>query len=159
MTQSVNGPRKITGWHVLAGFVAAFGVIITVNIVMAYKAISTFPGLEVGNSYVASQQFDKKRQAQESLNWTITVAYTKNEVFLTITDGKGAKIQAKSIDVLIGRTTTVEHDQRPELSYDGERYRANVTLEPGNWLIKVDAVSDTDISFEQRLDIFVRAQT
>jgi nitrogen fixation protein FixH len=31
-----------------------------VNLLMAYQAISTFPGLEVKNSYVASQKFDER---------------------------------------------------------------------------------------------------
>ena len=67
MIQAHPEPRKITGWHVVAVFVASFGLIISVNILMAYKAISTFPGLAVKNSYVASQQFDKKRAAQQAL--------------------------------------------------------------------------------------------
>ena len=49
MTTADTGFR-IKGWHVLAGFVGAFGIIITVNVVMATQAIRTFPGLEVKNS-------------------------------------------------------------------------------------------------------------
>ena len=56
--------RPLTGWHVLAMFVAFFGVIIAVNLTLAWQAISTFPGLEVENSYVASQTFDADRRAQ-----------------------------------------------------------------------------------------------
>ena len=48
----------LTGRKVLLIAVVAFGVIIGVNVLMAVKAISTFPGLEVQNSYVASQVFD-----------------------------------------------------------------------------------------------------
>ena len=55
--------RELTGRHVLAITLAAFGVIIAVNMVMAVKAVSTFPGLETPNSYVASQEFDRDRQA------------------------------------------------------------------------------------------------
>ncbi len=57
----------ITGFKVLMFAVAAFGTIIAVNVFMAYKAVSTFPGLEVANSYVASQTFDADRAAQEAL--------------------------------------------------------------------------------------------
>jgi len=39
--------RQFTGKHALAVFVAAFGVIIAVNLVLAYSAVKTFPGLEV----------------------------------------------------------------------------------------------------------------
>ena len=53
--------REITGRHVAAMFGAGFGVIIAVNVLLATKAVSTFPGLEVKNSYVASQTFDADR--------------------------------------------------------------------------------------------------
>lgn len=36
--------RQFTGKHALAVFVAAFGVIIAVNLVLAYSAVKTFPG-------------------------------------------------------------------------------------------------------------------
>ena len=58
---------KLTGWHVLAIFVGAFGVIIGVNVALAWNAVATFPGLEVDNSYIASQTFDDRREAQEAL--------------------------------------------------------------------------------------------
>ena len=57
---------KLTGWHVLAIFVGAFGVIIGVNVALAWNAVATFPGLEVDNSYIASQTFDDRREAQEA---------------------------------------------------------------------------------------------
>ena len=56
-----SATRKLTGWHVLAIFTAAFGVIIGVNLTLAFNAVATFPGLETGNSYVASQSFDARR--------------------------------------------------------------------------------------------------
>ncbi|MFN7052645.1 MAG: FixH family protein, partial [Gemmobacter sp.] len=60
---------QITGRQVFAFTAGAFGIIIAVNVLMAYKAVSTFPGLEVKNSYVASQNFDTERRAQEALGW------------------------------------------------------------------------------------------
>ena len=57
---------ELKGRHVLGIAVGAFGVIIAVNLVMAYQAISTFPGLEVANGYVASQTFDADRKAQDA---------------------------------------------------------------------------------------------
>ena len=63
--------RQITGRHVLIGFVGAFSVIIGVNLVLAWSAVRTFPGLEVKNSYVASQEFNERKAAQEGLGWTV----------------------------------------------------------------------------------------
>ena len=53
---------ELTGRKVLAITVSAFGVIIAVNVTLAWQAIATFPGLEVDNGYVASQTFDAEKK-------------------------------------------------------------------------------------------------
>lgn len=156
MIQAHPEPRKITGWHVVAVFVASFGLIIAVNILMAYKAISTFPGLEVKNSYIASQQFDKKRAAQQALRWTAEVQYADGQMILSIKDQSGVSVQADTLSVLVGRTTTVQHDIFPDFIFDGERYRTNLRLAAGAWLVKLDAVSVDGVTFEQRLDLYIK---
>ena len=45
--------RRLTGRHVLAIAVGAFGIIIGVNLVMAWQAISTFPGLLLTTTVLA----------------------------------------------------------------------------------------------------------
>lgn len=156
MTQAMKSPRVLTGWHVLAGFVTAFGIIIAVNLWMAYSAVSTFPGLEVENSYVASQEFDDKRLAQEALNWTLSATYDAGELVLNISDPQTVNVQAQSLKVLVGRATTVEFDTYPQMHFDGTNYRAPMDLGAGNWLVKVDAVSQSGVVFQQRLDVYVR---
>ena len=42
MTTTSKRQFRLTGWHVLAMFVAAFGVIIGVNLTLAFNAVSTF---------------------------------------------------------------------------------------------------------------------
>ena len=67
--------RELTGKHVLVITVGFFGVIIAVNLLMAYKAISTFPGLEVSNSYVASQKFNSYiEKAEQALRQALKPA-------------------------------------------------------------------------------------
>jgi nitrogen fixation protein FixH len=76
---SATAPAKgqLTGRKVTAIFVAFFGVIMTVNFTMAHYASSTFGGVVVENSYVASQHYNKwlgAAAAQEKLGWSATVA-------------------------------------------------------------------------------------
>ena len=59
MKKSRPEQRKINGYHATWMFVAFFGVIFAVNMLMARMAISTFGGTVVDNSYVASQQYNK----------------------------------------------------------------------------------------------------
>ena len=147
--------KRFTGKHMLAVFALSFGVIIAVNLTLAFKAVSTFPGLEVKNSYVASQDFDARRQAQQALGWTSAVTYDAGQVVLNITDAAGQPAQVADIRVLIGRKTTVEYDRYPVMAFDGTAYRAAADLGPGVWIVKVTAQSDAGVTFEQRLDLWV----
>ncbi|MDV3256515.1 MAG: FixH family protein [Sphingomonas sp.] len=69
--------KRITGWHAAAALVAFFGVVIAVNLTMAVYATSTFGGVVVENSYVASQKYNgwlKAAERQRELGWTIVPA-------------------------------------------------------------------------------------
>ncbi|MFI0394989.1 FixH family protein [Paracoccus jiaweipingae] len=146
--------RELTGKHVLAITVAAFGTIIAVNLVMAFKAVGTFPGLEVANSYVASQNFDRERAAQTALGWTVTPDYQAGaqELVLTITDRQGNPVQVRDLDVVIGRPTHVRQDLHPEFRFVDGTYRAPLALEPGRWNIHVTAKAADGTAFRQRID-------
>lgn len=50
--------QRFTGWHMAVILVAFFAVVIVVNVTMARFATSTFGGVVVENSYVASQHFN-----------------------------------------------------------------------------------------------------
>ena len=67
MTANVQKPREFTGKHMLTVMLGGFGIIIGVNLGMAYLAISTFPGVEARSTYVASQTFEVNRTAQDAL--------------------------------------------------------------------------------------------
>lgn len=149
---------ELTGRHVLLITVGAFGVIIAVNVVMAWKAISTFPGLEVKNSYVASQGFDDRRQAQKQLGWTLSHDYTPStgRLVLGMTDAAGQPAPVETMQILVGRTTEASEDQVPELVRVGSQWQANISLGYGKWLMKVQATSRDGTLFEQRIDFFVQ---
>ena len=148
--------RKFTGRHALMVFVGAFGVIIAVNLALAYNAISTFPGLEVKNSYVASQEFNERRAAQESLGWNVGVKHTGGLVIMTITGADGAPVRAAKIDASIGRATERKSDVIPEFAFDGTAYVAPVELRPGKWDLRLKAVAGNGTGFTQRLVFYVK---
>lgn len=150
--------REITGRHVLVFTVGAFGIIVAVNFLMAYKAISTFPGLEVNNSYVASQDFDRDRAAQIALGWTLVPSYdlAAGELTLRFSDAASAPVRVRDLKVLVGRTTEAQEDTTPNFVLDGSTYRANAALHPGKWMMQVEAHSADGTLFRQRLDLFVK---
>lgn len=148
--------RKLTGKHVLAIFISAFGVIITVNLVLAYNAVATFPGLEAKNSYVASQQFNERRDAQEGLGWTVEAKAKGGLVILSITDEVGQPVQVAELEAVLGRATHVKEDFEPDFQFDGTAYVAQATLGGGNWNIRMKAKAQDGTDFVQRVVLDVR---
>ncbi len=149
---------EITGRKVFVITASAFAVIIAVNVFMAVKAVSTFPGLEVGNSYVASQSFDADRNAQALLDWTLTHEFdaAAKQLRLTFLDANGQPAQLSDLQVLVGRPTSAADDMRPEFIRQGGAYIAGVDLQPGKWMLHVEARSYSGVQFKQRLDLLIK---
>ena len=152
----MSKPREFTGRHMAIVTVSAFGVIILVNLAMAYSAIKTFPGLEVKNSYVASQNFDERRDAQTALGWSVRADATGGLVILTITDANGTPVEVKNLDAIVGRATHVRDDISPAFEFDGTAYVAPVELGAGNWNIRMTARAFDDTEFTQRVVLNVK---
>lgn len=141
---------EIKGWHVFAGFSAAFGVIIAVNLTLAFQAVATFPGLEVRNSYVASQSFDADREAQLALGWDVTAELSDHVLTLTILEN-GRPINPVIESATFGRATNVAFDETPKFVFDGQALRAPVTAGDGNWNLRLKARAADGTLFQQRI--------
>jgi nitrogen fixation protein FixH len=148
--------RELTGRHVLAITVSAFAVIIAVNVTLAWQAVATFPGLEVQNSYVASQGFNERKAAQEALGWQLQPSYRDGRIDLAFTDRDGSPVEVMRLEVLVGRTTNAAHDAWPEFTRMGDVYSAPLSLDRGKWMVKVTAESADGTLFEQRTELFVQ---
>lgn len=148
--------REITGRHVLIGTVAAFSVIVGVNFLMAWQAISTFPGVEAKNSYAASQIFEAERSAQLALGWNVAADVSGSELRVRITDPEGAPIRVASLTGVFGWATHTGADQTPDFRLEGGEYVAAVDVTPGNWNLRMNAVAQDGTPFRQRIPILVR---
>ena len=145
---------EIKGWHVLTGFVLAFGVIISVNLTLAYNAVRTFPGLEVANSYVASQVFDENRAAQVALGGDVAAELDGQVLSLVIMEN-GTPVSPVIETATFGRATHVGQDQTPQFEFDGNALRATVEGGAGNWNLRLRARADDGTLFEQRVIVKV----
>ncbi|UWQ80138.1 FixH family protein [Leisingera sp. S132] len=148
--------REFTGKHAILLFGGAFAVIIGVNIILAVNAVKTFPGLEVKNSYVASQEFDQRRSAQEALGWSVYASSQGDQVKLEITDADGTPVEVAKLSATLGRATHVQDDQKPEFTFDGQAYVAPADLGPGNWNIRMVARAKDGTEFTQRVILHVK---
>ena len=142
--------KEIKGWHVLAVFVLAFSVIISVNLTLAYQAVRTFPGLEVKNSYVASQSFDTDRDRQLALGWDVSAVLVEHDLSLFILK-EGRALAPVIEEATFGRATNVGQDQTPEFTFDGTALRATVDGGEGNWNLRIKARAEDGTLFQQRI--------
>lgn len=148
--------KPLTGRTVLIITVAAFSVIIAVNLTMAFLAAGSFPGLEVENSYIASQEFDERREAQERLGWIVESSYENGELVLTFANVDGGIVIPEDFTVLIGRTTESKDDMRPEFSGSTGRYVAPIELARGKWMMLVEAKAQDGTEFRRRMELYIR---
>lgn len=148
--------RELKGWHVAALFVTAFGIIISVNLTLAVNAVRSFPGLEVKNTYVASQAFDRNRVAQLALGWEVSAEVEGAEVVLRILRD-GTALAPKIERATFGRATSTAWDQELTFHFDGAALRAPVAAGPGNWNLRLRARAADGTLFEQRIVLRVGA--
>lgn len=70
-------PKAFTGRRMAAILIGFFAVVVAVNLLMARLASSTFGGVVVDNSYVASQNFNKwlgEAATARELGWSATAS-------------------------------------------------------------------------------------
>ncbi len=148
--------REFTGWHMLALMCGAFGVIIAVNLTLAWQAVATFPGLEVANSYVASQTFNVERAAQDGLGWTLHTDLTRRQLIVAITGPNGAPVNPQILAATLGRATSNALDFAPALLWNGRDLEAAINIAPGRWTLWLDLQAQDGTRFHRRLPLVAK---
>jgi nitrogen fixation protein FixH len=147
--------NELTGRHVFAITASAFAVIIGVNLLLAWKAVSTFPGVEVDSSYQAGVGFDSRRAAQVALGWTVTTTHDGQIMHLAFAD-KAGSVQPQNLTVKIGRVTEAGQDRTVNLVWNGADFSGQVPLDPGLWRVDVNAAAADNTPFLQQLRLVIR---
>ena len=129
--------KPITGRHVLAAMIAFFGVIIAVNLTMATFAGRSWTGLEVKNSYVASQDYNAKlatAERQRALGWTSSLVRQGGEFRFQLTDSAGSGIAGARIEGTLKRPVQESQDVALQfMPVTAGEYRAAVPARRGVW--------------------------
>ena len=141
----VPAGRPFTGKHMLGVLFLFFGTIITVNLIMAYYANTTWSGLVVKNSYVASQEFNGKVdqvKVQEALGYKGKLVSVKGKLDWSLTAKDGAPVVAETVTVLFRRPVTDKSDVTVNLNRNADgTWSANHTIDDGLWIAVVDAAT------------------
>ncbi|WP_322894806.1 MULTISPECIES: FixH family protein [unclassified Yoonia] len=153
MTAIAKDPRKFTGKHMLALMLGGFGVIIAVNLGMAYMAISTFPGVEARSTYVASQTFEVNRDAQDALGWDVVATLDDGLLTLAITDQADQPVQPRVIKAIFGRATHTGEDHNPDFTWTGDVLTAMVPSRDGYWNLRLELEAANGTIFRRRIQL------
>ena len=141
MKAFTTGP--FTGKHFTVIMVLFFGVVIGVNLVMASLASSTFGGVVVENSYVASQEFNTwlaQARKEKALGWSAQAA--------RLPDGRVSVVIAKAPGegVTLGAVARHPLGQAPDQvmtfarQADGS-FVSKRALPPGRWRVRFEAAA------------------
>lgn len=137
------GGRPFTGRAMLATILGFFAVIVAVNMLMAWLAVTNFRGVVVDSGYVASQDFNRDQQrlaAQAARGWRVAVAAPAGAPQVTLTGPDGAPLSGLVVSGVIGRPA----DGRSEtpLAFVETApgvYAADAALAPGQWRLVLTA--------------------
>lgn len=130
-----------TGHHMAAILVAFFAVVIVVNVAMARLATSTFGGVVVENSYVASQHFNRwldEAAKEKALGWKAVAVRDGGKVAMTLSGAPAGAVVSAVARHPLGTLPDQMLTFAP--SADG-RYLSAQALPQGRWELRIDVRS------------------
>ncbi|MFN7010857.1 MAG: FixH family protein [Allorhizobium sp.] len=148
-TKSEKPSFVFTGWHMLASMLLFFGTIITVNFTMAYLASSTWSGLVVKNTYVASQEFNSKAEGIRAMLATgikgkLEVGGGKIRYNLTMPGDE--PVAADQVTAHFKRPVGEHQDFVAELQVVSPGvYEASHDVLSGHWIVEMKAVRGGEV--------------
>lgn len=135
--------RSFTGRHMALILICGFGVVVAVNLVMARFAVSTFGGVVVQNSYVASQNYNRwLEQAERSraLGWTPEI--TRSDDGRIVVTFAEAQIQPRGLIAVARHPLGQQPDERLQFVRDPSgRFVSTAPLRLGRWVLRMEATS------------------
>ena len=141
--------RQFTGRHMAMIMVGFFGVIIAVNFTMARYATSTFGGIVVENTYVASQHFNRwlaQAEASEALGWEAKVERQDNGRLAVQLTGAPA-----GVTLAAEARHPLGHQPDADLTFEyrgAGRFLSREDLPAGRWILRL-AATDGERTWRQ----------
>ena len=135
--------RPFTGRHMAAIMVGFFAVVISVNVYMAREATSTFGGVVVDNSYVASQHFNRwldEAASENALGWSAQLGRGADDrVTLALT----GPATAAAVTAVARHPLGHQPDRTLHFVSDGQGgYLSAEPLPAGRWRLRLEARAD-----------------
>ncbi|MBW9052539.1 FixH family protein [Rhizobium mesosinicum] len=149
--------QGFTGRHMLLTTCAFFGVIIAVNFTMAWYASSSWSGLVVENTYVASQQFNEKAAAMKAMaasGIAGELSLKRDEIHYDIRNRDGSPADVDDVVANFKRPVGDHEDFHVVLTKLSEgRFEANHAVATGDWIVEVTSRRGGEIVMHEAVRI------
>lgn len=139
-------------------FVGGMALVILVNAVLIYAAISTFTGVTVGRAYDRGRAYNhvlEEAQRQEALGWRGAVALSGGVLTLAVDDRDGAPVAGRAVGMLLRPLdgTTLALDLAA--AGPGRFIAAAEGLRPGQWEARLTLYGAGGARFDLRQRVIV----
>ncbi|CAL1691820.1 hypothetical protein MMB232_01975 [Brevundimonas subvibrioides] len=149
-------PFTVKGWHVAAGVVGFFAIVIGVDISFLVIAYRTHPGQVEAKPYETGLIYNaelERMRAQDALGWRAGARATPVGLEVVLEDRAGAALEGLGVSALLQRPATEQGRAEVRLTEVAPgRYEAPLTLK-GSWDVRIEARDGTGHPFiaERRL--------
>lgn len=145
--------QRAAYWWIPWIFVGGMMVVVAVNAVLAFTAVSSFSGLETDGHYRKGLAYNKNlaaARAQKQRGWSMTHVLSEGMLTVTFVDHEGRPLDDLDARAILFRPTQQGHDQEVTLVSVGQgAYRAALVPDlPGLWSLRVVA-SRGDEDFQE----------
>jgi nitrogen fixation protein FixH len=160
----MRGKREfnLRGAHVLVGLLLFLVAIVAVNVAFAVVAVRSFPGEDVGRSYLQGLAYNDtlaERRAQAMLGWQAAAALRRGGrgavIEVRLLTREGAPLDGATVSGELRRATTARLDRQLSFRQVGAgRYAADLGALPGGrWLLRARAANASGGALDFEADL------
>jgi len=134
-------PFTVKGWHVAAGVVAFFAIVISVNTAFLITAYRTHPGQVAPKPYEAGLIYNaelERQRAQAALGWRAGAQANPGQLEVVMMDSVGQPLAGLDVSALLQRPATEQ----------GRTELALTETAPGTYTTPTDVVGTWDVRIE-----------
>ena len=153
--------EKVKGWWYPYIFIGVLGVVVLVNVIMAYFATSTFNGISTQNAYERGLAYNSviaQAKHQDDLGWAVNLTVEPKgtghgvRIQATYRDHDGKGIDDLDVRALVNRPTVTGYDMQVTLASQGNGVYALDQELPlgGQWDVDVAATGKGGLHQLQR---------
>ena len=155
---------RLTGWMVLVYLLTFFGIVMGVNGVMIYEALSTMRGVETESAYQAGRMFEQDVamvNAQDTRHWQIDAKLTpaRNGTWLELVarDEAGHVLIGMTASASFERPTDRGLDRKVALSEDSPgQFYGQTELIAGQWDLIIEISAQGQRLFRSKNRVVLR---